>query len=129
MEIRIDKWLWTMRLFKTRSLANDEVKKRRILMNNQPLKPSKMVKEGDVIEVRKPPIIYTYRILKISNNRLGAKLVSDFMEDITTPEQLEMIELGKIAHKMNRAKGTGRPTKRDRRKMEDFFEPYFLDED
>ncbi len=129
MELRIDKWLWTMRIFKTRSLANESVKKGRILMDNKPLKPSKTVKIGDVIEVRKPPIIYTYRILKISNNRLGAKLVADFMEDITTPEQLEMIELGKIASKMNRAKGTGRPTKRDRRKLEDFFEPYFIDED
>ncbi len=129
MDIRIDKWLWTMRLFKTRSLANDEVKKGRILIDNKPLKPSKMIKVGDVIEVRKPPIIYTYRVLKISKNRLGAKFISEFMEDITPQNQIEMNELARISNKMNRPKGTGRPTKRDRRKMEDFFEPYFSDED
>lgn len=122
MEIRIDKWLWTMRLFKTRSIAAEAVKKGHVAIDNQTVKPSKNVKVGDIIELKKTPAIHTYRILQISNNRLNAKLVPNYMEDITTPEQIELIEMGKIAAKMNRARGTGRPTKRERRDLDAFFE-------
>lgn len=121
-EIRIDKWLWTMRLFKTRSIASEFVKKGHISIGNQSVKPSRTVRKGDIVAVRKPPITQTYRILKISNNRLNAKLVPEYIEDITSPEQIEMIEMGKIAEKMNRARGTGRPTKKDRRDLDAFFE-------
>jgi ribosome-associated heat shock protein Hsp15 len=126
-EIRIDKWLWTVRLFKTRSLATEACKKGRIFISNVAVKPSRMIKKGDVIDIKRPPIIYSFKVLEIANNRMNAKLVPQFMEDITPAEQLELIELAKLASESNRARGTGRPTKKERRDLEDFFQPYFLD--
>lgn len=129
MEIRIDKWLWTVRLFKTRGLAAEACKKGKVLVQNVQVKPSRVVKVGEIIQIKRNPVLYSFKVLALAKNRMNAKLVPEFMENVTTPDQLELIELGKIAAQTGRARGTGRPTKKERRDMEDFFEPFFLDDD
>ena len=129
MEVRIDKWLWSVRLYKTRSLATEACKKGKILIQNVAVKPSRMLKVGEIIQIKQNPVLYTFKVLALAQNRMNAKLVPGFMENITTPDQLELIELGKIAAQTNRARGTGRPTKKERRDIDDFVEPFFLDED
>ncbi|MBR4432103.1 MAG: RNA-binding S4 domain-containing protein [Paludibacteraceae bacterium] len=121
MEERVDKYLFAMRIYKTRSIAADACKKGRITMKGVELKPSRTFKIGDKFSVRKGPITYSYEVLRLSENRLGAKLVPDYMRDITAPDQLELLELARLAGKSGRDKGTGRPTKKDRREMEVFF--------
>ena len=132
MEVRIDKWLWAMRVFKTRTIATDACKKGRVMMGGAPVKPSRTIKEGDVIEVRKPPITYTFRVKATTQNRLGAKLVPDYLENITPQSQYDLLEMTRISGFVDRRKGLGRPTKRDSREMSRFKEDsyadtYFLD--
>jgi len=132
MEVRVDKYLWAMRIYKTRSIATDACKCGRVKMNGVELKPSRVFHIGDMFTVRKGPITYTYRILQLSANRLGAKMVADYMEDITPKEQLEILELARFAAQSGRDRGTGRPTKKDRREIEQFFSDdynYLFDED
>lgn len=129
MEIRIDKWLWAVRLYKTRSLASEACKKGKVLVQNVQVKPSRVVKVGDIIQIKRNPVLYSFKVLALAQNRMNAKLVPEFMENVTTPDQLELIELGKIASQTGRARGTGRPTKKERRDMEDFFEPFFFDDE
>lgn len=126
MEARLDKWLWSARIFKTRSIAADACKNGRISIGGVKQKPSKMVKEGDIIEVRKPPITYSFKILKAIQNRVGAKLVPEVLENVTTPEQLELLEMNRISGFIDRARGTGRPTKKERRELDDFTQPTFF---
>lgn len=121
MEERVDKYLFAMRVYKTRSLAADACKSGRVQMNGVQLKPSRTFKVGDVFTVRRGPITYTYKVLRLSENRLGAKLVPDYMQDITAPDQLELLELARLAGHQGRDRGTGRPTKKDRRNIETFF--------
>ena len=121
MEERVDKYLFAMRIYKTRSIAADACKKGRITMHGVELKPSRTFKIGDKFSVRKGPITYSYEVLRLSENRLGAKLVPDYMRDITAPDQLELLELARLAGKSGRDRGTGRPTKKDRREIEVFF--------
>ena len=121
MEIRIDKWLWATRIFKTRTIALEECKKNRVTVNDMPAKPSRMIKAGDIIQVRKPPITYSFRVLDITSNRVGAKLVPQFSENITPPEQYEILELQKISGFVDRARGSGRPTKKERRELDSFL--------
>ena len=97
-------------------------------MNGVQLKPSRTFKIGDRFSVRKGPITYTYRVLQLSENRLGAKLVPDYMQDITAPDQLELLELARMAGQTGRDRGTGRPTKKDRREIETFMSDSYLDE-
>lgn len=120
--VRIDKWLWAVRVFKTRSLATDACKMNRVSINGQLTKPSRLVKEGDVISVRKPPIEYSFKVLRGLNNRVGAKLVPEYMENVTPKEQYDILELQRLSRFVDRAKGLGRPTKKDRRDMESFIE-------
>lgn len=127
-EARIDKWMWAVRIFKTRTIAAEACKKGRISINGAFVKAARMVKPGDVIQVRKPPIIYSFKVLQPIEKRVGAKLVSEMMENVTTPDQLELLEMSHISGFVNRAKGTGRPTKKDRRNLEDFTAPEFLDD-
>ena len=132
MEVRVDKYLWAMRIYKTRSIATDACKCGRVKMNGVEVKPSRMFHVGDVFTVRKGPITYTYRILQLWGNRLGAKTVPEYLQDITPKEQLELLELARYAAQSGRDKGTGRPTKKDRRDIEQFFSDeynYLLDED
>ena len=121
-EVRIDKWLWAVRVFKTRSLATDACKMNRVSINGQLTKPSRLVKEGDVISIRKPPIEYSFKVLRVLNNRVGAKLVPEYMENVTPKEQYDILELQRLSRFVDRAKGLGRPTKKDRRDMESFIE-------
>lgn len=132
MEVRIDKWLWAMRVFKTRTIATDACKKGRVMMGGNPVKPSRMIKEGDIIEVRKPPVTYTFKVRATTQNRLGAKLVADYLENLTPQSQYDLLEMTKISGFVDRRKGLGRPTKRDSREMSRFKEDsyadtYFLD--
>lgn len=120
-EARIDKWLWAARVFKTRSLATDAIKNGRVTIGGQNVKPSRMVKEGEVIDVKKPPITYSFRILKTIEQRVGAKLLADVYENVTAPEQYEILEMSRISGFVDRARGTGRPTKKERRSLDDFM--------
>ena len=132
MEVRVDKYLWAMRIYKTRSIATDACKCGRVKMNGVEVKPSRMFHVGDVFSVRKGPITYTYRILQLWGNRLGAKMVPEYLQDITPKEQLELLELARFAAQSGRDRGTGRPTKKDRREIEQFFSDdynYLFDED
>lgn len=127
-EVRIDKWMWAVRIFKSRTIAVEACKKNRVMINNVNVKASRMIKVGDVIQVRKPPITYSFKVLQLTERRMGAKLVPEYMENVTSPEQYEILELSKIHGFIDRAKGTGRPTKKDRRSMEEFTQPEFLDD-
>lgn len=120
--VRADKFLWAVRLFKTRSLAVEACQKNRITIGSQPVKSSRIIKPGDIIEVKTPPILRTYKVLKTTGNRMGAKLVPEYLADITPPEQIELIEMAKMASMMGRRKGLGRPTKKERRDMEQLME-------
>lgn len=126
MEARLDKWLWAARFFKTRSIAADACKNGRVMMGGVKQKASKMIKEGDVVEVRKPPITYSFKVLKAIQNRVGAKLVPEVLENVTTKEQMELLEMNRISGFVGRARGTGRPTKKDRRDLDDFIQPAFF---
>lgn len=127
-EVRIDKWLWAVRIFKTRTIASDACKLGRVTIGGQRIKPSKMVKVGEVIDVKKPPITYSFKVLALAENRMGAKLVPGFMENVTKKEQLDLLEMNRITGFIDRAKGMGRPTKKDRRDMDDFSTPEYVDE-
>ncbi|MBO7472019.1 MAG: RNA-binding S4 domain-containing protein [Bacteroidaceae bacterium] len=119
-EARIDKWLWAARIFKTRTIAAAACKKGQVSMGGVQLKASRMIKAGDVVSVRKPPITYSFRVLQPIERRVGAKLIPEVLENVTTPDQYELLEMSKISGFVGRAKGTGRPTKKDRRSLEDF---------
>ncbi len=119
-EVRIDKWLWAMRVFKTRTVATEACKKGRVMMGGVAVKPSRAIKEGDVIEVRKPPVTYSFRVKALCQNRLGAKLVPDYMENITPQSQLDLLDIVKISGFIDRRKGLGRPTKREGRELSRF---------
>ncbi|MGQ1888923.1 RNA-binding S4 domain-containing protein [Thermophagus sp. OGC60D27] len=116
--VRIDKFLWAVRLFKTRSLAAEACKKGRVLIDNLPVKSSRLIRCGDKISIKVPPAIKTYKVLNLSEKRMGAKLVDGFIEDVTPKEELELLEMAHLTQKMNRPKGTGRPTKKDRRELD-----------
>ena len=121
-EARIDKWLWAARIFKTRTIAAAACKKGQVSMGGAVLKASRMIKAGDVVSVRKPPITYSFRVLQPIERRVGAKLIPEILENVTSPEQYELLEMSKISGFVGRAKGTGRPTKKERRSLDDFRE-------
>ncbi|MBQ3752526.1 MAG: RNA-binding S4 domain-containing protein [Prevotella sp.] len=118
---RLDKWLWASRIFKTRTIAADACKNGRVTVNDVLVKPSRMVKVGDVVGVRKPPVTYTFRILKTIEQRVGAKLLPEIYENITAPDQYELLEMNRISGFIDRQRGTGRPTKKERRAMDAFL--------
>lgn len=121
-EVRIDKFLWAVRLYKTRSIATEAVKTGRVLLNNKEVKPSSTVKVGDTVKVKVNPIFKAFKIKELLKNRVGAKLVPDYILDVTPPEDVELYQMVLEANRMNRAKGLGRPTKKDRRDMDSFFD-------
>ncbi|MDO5128769.1 MAG: RNA-binding S4 domain-containing protein [Prevotellaceae bacterium] len=124
-QARIDKWLWAARIFKTRSLAADACKNGRVSINNVNVKPSHMVKVGDTVNVRKPPVTYSFKILKTIEQRVGAKLIPEIYENVTSPDQYELLEMNRISGFVDRARGTGRPTKKERRALDAFIGPTF----
>lgn len=126
---RIDKWLWAARIFKTRSIASDACKNGRVTIGGVNMKPSRSVKVGDVVSVKKPPITYSFKVLKTIEQRVGAKLISEIYENVTDPKQYELLEMSRISGFVDRARGTGRPTKKERRALDAFVEPEFFDFD
>jgi len=127
-EVRIDKWLWAVRIFKTRSIAADACKKGRVTIGNVTMKPSKMIKVGQVINVKKPPIVFSFKVLRLAQSRMGAKLVPDFMKNVTTADQYELMKMNKISGFVDRQKGLGRPTKKDRRELDQFSENSYIED-
>ena len=125
---RIDKWLWATRVFKTRSLAADACKNGRVTINGINVKPSHTIKAGETVSVKKSPITYSFKVLKCIEQRVGAKLLPEIYENVTDAKQYELLEMSKVSGFINRAKGTGRPTKKDRRELEDFTAPEFMDD-
>lgn len=130
-EARLDKWLWAARIYKTRTAASDACKNGRVAVNGSQAKPSRMVKPGDEIGVKKSPVTYTFRIKQAIEKRVGAKLIPDILENITSQEQYELLEMSRISGFVGRARGTGRPTKKERRALDEFAEgaPVLLSDD
>ena len=124
-QARIDKWLWAARIFKTRSLAAEACKNGRVTIGNVNVKPSHMVKVGETVSVRKPPITYSFKILQTIEQRVGAKLIPEIYENVTTPDQYELLEMNRLSGFVDRARGTGRPTKKERRALDAFIGPSF----
>lgn len=126
-EERIDKWLWAMRIFKTRTIATDSCKKGRVSVGKSAdsavvVKPSRLIKVDDIVHVRKPPVTYSFRVKALTENRLGARLVPDYMENITPQSQYDLLDVVKISGFVDRRKGLGRPTKREGRDLARFTE-------
>lgn len=128
-EVRVDKWLWAMRIFKTRTLATEACKKGRVTIGTeeQLAKPSRTTKVGDTVNVRKPPVTYSFRVLALTENRLGAKLVPEYCENITPASEYELLEMVKISGFVDRRKGLGRPTKKEGRDLLQFTSEAFFD--
>ena len=116
--VRIDKWLWAIRAFKTRSDAADACKHGRVKLNGAEAKPSKELKEGDIVEVRKVPVFYTYKVLQLVNNRQPAKNVPLYAENLTPQEELDKLNVKHTTIFISRDRGTGRPTKKERREID-----------
>ena len=129
---RIDKWLWATRVFKTRSLAADACKNGRVTINGINVKPSHTIKVGETISVKKSPITYSFKVLKCIEQRVGAKLLPEIYENVTDSKQYELLEMSRISGFIDRSRGTGRPTKKERRAIDSFVDPVmfgFQDED
>ena len=121
-QARIDKWLWAVRIYKTRSIAAEACKKGHIMVRDKAVKPSFLVRVGDIVQVKKSPITYSFKVLQCAENRVGAKLVPELMENVTPAEQYEALEMSRISGFVDRARGTGRPTKKERRSMDTFID-------
>ena len=119
--VRIDKWLFAVRLYKTRSQASEECRKGKVSINGVPVKPSRELKEGETIQLRRPPITRSYKVLALTENRMAAKLVPEYLLETTPASELEILEVQKNMSFFNRERGTGRPTKKERRDLDDFF--------
>lgn len=117
-KIRVDKWLWAVRIFKTRSQAAEACKKGRVFINKASAKASREVLVGDIVGVNRPPVTYEYEVLGLSGKRMGAKLTVDFVKDITSQEQLDLLQATRVRGFEYRDKGLGRPTKLQRRMIE-----------
>ena len=123
MGVRIEKYIWAVRLFKTRSLATKEVKNGKVKVNGADIKPSYEVKTKDTITIRKHGSEFQYRVLDLLEKRVGAKLVADYIEDITPAEELEKFKLKQLAQKQYKQQyGKGKPGKKDRKQMDDFWD-------
>lgn len=120
---RIDKWLWAARIFKTRSIAADACKNGRVTIKGINVKPSHTIKAGEVVSVKKPPITYSFEVLQTIEKRVGAKLVLEVYKNVTDAKQYELLEMSRISGFVDRARGTGRPTKKDRRQLDAFVDP------
>lgn len=128
-EARIDKWLWAARIFKTRTIAANACKIGRVKIGDSAVKASHTIKPGDIINVRKTPITYSFKVLQAIENRVGAKLIPEVMENVTSHEQYELLEMSKISGFVDRSRGTGRPTKKERRELDGFIAPEYIDEE
>lgn len=127
-QARIDKWLWAVRIYKTRSIAAEACKKGHISIGERTAKPANNVRIGDIVKVKKAPITYSFKVLQCAEHRVGAKLVPELMENITPQEQYEILEMSKISGFVDRMRGTGRPTKKERRDLDQFVEDSYDNE-
>ncbi len=116
--VRLDKWLWAVRIYKTRSIATDACKRGHILVNGLTAKPSKEIREGDQVTVRKLPVLYNFAVKQLTEKRLPAKLVPDYFDDQTSVEEMNKLKI-KETFFIQHDRGTGRPTKKDRRQIDD----------
>ena len=128
-EVRIDKYLWAIRVFKTRTEATDACKGGKIRVNGADTKPSKMVKVGDVIVARKGAVTYTYKVISLVEKRQGAKLVPEFAENLTPPEEIAKLRAPVETFFLKRDRGAGRPTKKERRELDSLMEGFFFDDE
>ena len=119
--VRIDKFLWAVRIFKTRSIASEECRKGRITINNIQVKPSRFILKDELIVVKKLPVIYSYRVIEPIENRVSAKLVGQYIEDMTPEEEKLKLDISHSVGISYREKGTGRPTKKERRNLDRFI--------
>jgi ribosome-associated heat shock protein Hsp15 len=117
-EIRIDKFLWSVRIYKTRSIASDECRKGRIIINEIQVKPSRVVLKNEIIKIKKPPVTYSFRVIEPIENRISAKLVTNYIEDLTPEEEKVKLNIRDSIGIIYREKGTGRPTKKERRQID-----------
>ena len=122
-KVRIDKWLWAVRIYKTRNQASEACKKGRILVNGSEAKASREIRTGDTIVVRKLPVIYTFKVIKLIEHRQPAKLVEEFLQDLTSVEELNKLKI-QDSFFMKRDRGSGRPTKKERRLLDDLMDNY-----
>ena len=125
-EVRVDKWLWATRVFKTRTIATTACKLGRVTIGGMPVKPSHAIKVGDRIDVRKPPVTYSFEVIALLNNRVGAKLVPQYLKNVTSADQLRLLEMVKIDCFVNRQRGMGRPTKKEGRELQEFTDDAFF---
>ncbi len=121
-QARIDKWLWAVRIYKTRSIAAEACKKGHISIGDRTAKPAHNVRVGDIVNVKKAPVTYSFKVLQCAEHRVGAKLVPELMENVTPHEQYEILEMSRMSGFVGRARGTGRPTKKERRDLDMFVE-------
>jgi len=122
--MRIDKFLWSVRIYKTRSIASDACRKGRIIINNIQVKPSRIILKHEIIIVKKPPVIFTYRVVGPVENRVSAKLVEQFVEDLTSEEEKAKMDIRQSVGIVYRDKGSGRPTKKERRVIDKIEEDF-----
>lgn len=122
MSCRLDKFVWSVRLAKTRSQAADAISKNKVKINNESAKPSKEVKLGDEIQILRHTAIFSYKVIQLLEKRVGAKLVADYIVDITDPEEVEKLKIYQLSQSVYRDNGTGKPSKKDRRNIDDFLE-------
>jgi ribosome-associated heat shock protein Hsp15 len=126
--MRVDKFLWCIRVYKTRSLAASQCKLEKVWLNGAEVKPSREVKVNDVLTVRKGPILFSYKALAYPRARLGAKLVPTYAQDVTTPEEMAKLEMIRMQFRLDRKRGLGRPTKKERRELDDYTDFDFEEE-
>ncbi len=128
-DVRLDKYLWAVRVFKTRSDAADAIRNNRVLVNGGYCKPSREVKQGDVISVKKQPITYQYKVLELVSSRQGAKNVPAYCLNITPQEELDKLQVPRETIFVFRERGTGRPTKKERREIDALMDGFYFDEE
>lgn len=128
-EVRLDKYLWAVRVFKTRSDAADAIRNNRVLVNDAYAKPSREVKQGDVIAVKKQPVTYQYKVQELVSSRQGAKNVPQYCLNITPQEELDKLTIPRETVFVFRERGTGRPTKKERREIDALMDGFYYDED
>ena len=128
-DVRLDKYLWAVRVFKTRSDAADAIRNNRVLVNDAYAKPSREVKQGDVIAVKKQPVTYQYKVLELVSSRQGAKNVPQYCLNITPQEELDKLTIPRETVFVFRERGTGRPTKKERREIDALMDGFYYDED
>ena len=126
--MRLDKWLWAVRIFKTRSDAADACRTNKVLVNGSYVKPSREMRVGDTVTVKKMPVVYSYRVVALVSSRQPAKEVPNYAENLTPQEELDKLFVPKLTIFVQRDRGTGRPTKRERREIDSLMDEIYYDE-